>query len=208
LRRAALLPLAALALVLAGCGTSGLPETSGDTSNGKLLFMQKCGGCHALREAGTQSDIGPNLDHAFSASRSEGFDESTIRATVREQIDYAVPPMPRKLVEGPAANDVAAYVAAVAANPEAKISLPSGAGGNDPKILFESNCGSCHTLADAGTSGKIGPNLDDAKPSIEKATTQIANGGGGMPPFKGQLSTEQIKVLAEYINRVTTGSGS
>jgi mono/diheme cytochrome c family protein len=111
--------------------------------------------------------------------------------------------MPRDLVEGAAADDVAAYVAAVAANPKAKVTLPAGAGGNDPKLLFESNCGSCHTLADAGTTGKIGPNLDQAKPSLQKAITQITNGGGGMPPFKGQLTDEQIRTLAEYIVRVT-----
>jgi cbb3-type cytochrome c oxidase subunit III len=182
-----------------------LPESSGDSSNGKLLFKQKCGGCHTLREAGTKSEIGPDLDAAFSAPRSEDFDESTIRATVRDQIDYAVPPMPRDLVEGDAANDVAAYVAAVAANPQAKVSLPAGAGGNDPKLLFESNCGSCHTLSDAGTTGKIGPNLDELKPSVPAAQKQIANGGGGMPAFKGQLTPEQIKALAEYVHRVTAG---
>jgi cbb3-type cytochrome c oxidase subunit III len=203
LRRAALLSLAALAL--AGCGTPGLPESSGDTSNGKLLFKQRCGGCHTLREAGTQSDVGPNLDAAFSAAKSEDFDESTIRATVRDQIAYSVEPMPRNLVKGDAANDVAAYVAAVAANPAAKISLPPGAGGNDPKLLFESNCGSCHTLADAGTTGKIGPNLDQLKPSEAAAEKQITNGGGGMPAFKGQLTPEQIKALAAYVHRVTTG---
>jgi cytochrome c2 len=30
------------------------------------------------------------------------------------------------------------------------------------KELFVKNCGSCHTLADAGTTGKIGPDLDAA----------------------------------------------
>ena len=203
MRRAALLSLAALAL--AGCGTPGLPESSGDTANGKLLFKQKCGGCHTVREAGTRSDVGPNLDAAFSAPKSEDFDESTIRATVRDQIAYSVEPMPRNLVKGDAANDVAAYVAAVAANPAAKISLPAGAGGNDPKLLFESNCGSCHTLSDAGTTGKIGPNLDQLKPSEAAAEKQITNGGGGMPPFKRQLTPEQIKALAAYVHRVTTG---
>ena len=201
MRRAALLSLAVLAL--SACGTPGLPESSGDPTEGKLLFKQRCGGCHTLREAGTRSNIGPDLDAAFSAPKREDFDEGTIRAVVRDQIDYAVPPMPRDLVEGAAANDVAAYVAAVAANPKAKVALPTGAGGNDPKLLFESNCGSCHTLADAGTTGKIGPNLDQAKPSLQKATTQITNGGGGMPPFKGQLTEEQIKALAAYLVRVT-----
>ena len=82
------------------------------------------------------------------------------------------------------------------------MSVPGGAGGDDPKLLFESNCGSCHVLADAGTSGTIGPNLDQAKPGLQKAITQITNGGGGMPPFKGQLTQEQIRALAQYLVRV------
>jgi cbb3-type cytochrome c oxidase subunit III len=201
--RLVLLSLAALAL--AGCGTGGLGSENADVADGKLLFKKDCGSCHTLKEAATAGTIGPNLDDAFAADREEGFDESTIREVVRHQIDYAAPPMPRELVKGEDADAVAAYVAAVAANPKAKVTLPAGAGGNDPKLLFESNCGSCHTLADAGTTGKVGPNLDQVKPSVAKATKQITNGGGGMPPFKGQLSETQIKALAEYVARVTKG---
>jgi mono/diheme cytochrome c family protein len=36
------------------------------------------------------------------------------------------------------------------------------------KALFETKCGSCHTLADAGTKGTIGPNLDDAFVYVKK----------------------------------------
>ena len=206
--RPVLLSLAALAL--AGCGTGGLAEEHADVAQGKLLFKQKCGACHTLREAGTQGSTGnpaggPNLDNAFAAPTEEGFDESTVREVVREQINYATPPMPRDLVEGDDADAVAAYVATVVVDPKAKVALPAGAGGNDPKLLFESNCGTCHTLADAGTKGTIGPNLDQAKPSLQKAVTQITNGGGGMPPFKGQLSQEQIRALAQYLVRVTKG---
>jgi cbb3-type cytochrome c oxidase subunit III len=201
LRRAAFLSLAAIAL--AGCGTGGLSDENADLAQGKLLFTQQCGRCHTLKEARTAGIIGPNLDEAFAGPTSEGFDESTIREVVRHQIDYAAPPMPQDLVKGADADAVAAYVATVVADPKAKVALPAGAGGNDPKLLFESNCGSCHTLADAGTSGAVGPNLDQAKPSLQKAITQITNGGGGMPPFKGQLSEKQIRALAQYLVRVT-----
>jgi cbb3-type cytochrome c oxidase subunit III len=205
LKRAALLCLAALAL--AGCGTEGLTEENVDIGQGKVAFKQNCGACHTLKEAGTQGSTGnpaggPNLDNAFAGPKSEGFDEDTIRETVRHQIDFAAPPMPRDLVEGEEADAVAAYVAVVAADPKAKVALPPGVGGNDPKLLFESNCGSCHVLADAGTSGTIGPNLDEAKPTVQKAIEQITNGGGGMPPFKGQLTDEQIRTLARYLVRV------
>jgi mono/diheme cytochrome c family protein len=203
LRRAALFSLAAIAL--AGCGTGGLTDENADLAQGKLLFTQQCGRCHVLKEARTAGTIGPNLDEAFAGPTSEGFDESTIREVVRHQIDYAAPPMPQDLVEGADADAVAAYVATVVTDPKAKVALPAGAGGDDPKLLFESSCGTCHVLADAGTSGTIGPNLDQAKPSLQKAITQITNGGGGMPPFKGQLTQQQIRALAQYIVRVAAG---
>jgi cbb3-type cytochrome c oxidase subunit III len=207
LRRAVLLSLAAV--VLAGCGTGGLGDENADTSEGKLLFRQQCGRCHTLREAGTEGSTtagplaGPNLDQAFAGPKREGFEESTMREAVRDQIEFPTPPMPEDLVEGAEADAVAAYVATVAADPEAEVALPAGAGGNDPKLLFESNCGSCHVLADAGTSGTVGPNLDQAKPSLQKAITQITNGGGGMPPFEDQLTQAQIRALAQYVVRVT-----
>jgi mono/diheme cytochrome c family protein len=211
---AAFLLLAALAL--AGCGTDGLTSAAADPSQGKVIFKQTCGGCHTLREAATQGSnpvqnpsSGPNLDHAFAADRMEGFDESVIREAVRDQIEYPVPPMPEDLLGDSDADAVAAYVALVAGNPKAKVADIGGGGGGggaaDAKSLFTTNCGSCHTLADAGTSGTVGPNLDQAKPGLEKAVQQIKNGGGGMPPFGGQLTDAQIQALARYIVRVTGG---
>ena len=203
MRRAALLLLAAFAVT--GCGTDGLTDENVDVSEGKLLFTQQCGRCHVLREARTPGTIGPNLDHAFAGPKGEGFDESTIREVVRHQIDFPTPPMPEDLVDGVQADAVAAYVARVAADPEAEVALPPGAGGDDPKVVFQSSCGTCHVLADAGTTGTIGPNLDQSKPQLQEAITQITNGGGGMPPFRGTLSEQQIRALAQYIVRTTSG---
>jgi mono/diheme cytochrome c family protein len=206
---AALLSIAALAV--AGCGTEGLTPAEADVAEGKTLFKQTCGGCHTLREAGTAGSnptanpaSGPNLDEAFAAARMEGFEESTIRETVRHQIDFPTPPMPEDLVEGDEADAVAAYVAAVVAKPDAKVA-ERGGGGDDPKSIFTSNCGSCHVLADAGTSGTIGPNLDESKPALQEAIRQIENGGGGMPPFGDRLTDQQIRALAQYIVRMTQG---
>jgi mono/diheme cytochrome c family protein len=203
LRRAALLLLAAFAVT--GCGTDGLTDENVDVSEGKVLFTQNCGSCHVLREAKTRGTIGPNLDHAFAGPKEEGFDESTIREVVRHQIDFPVPPMPEDLVDGVEADAVAAYVARVAADPKAEVALPPGAGGDDPKVVFQSSCGTCHVLADAGTTGTIGPNLDQSRPQLQAAVRQITNGGGGMPPFRGTLSEQQIRALAQYIVRSTGG---
>ena len=74
------------------------------------------------------------------------------------------------------------------------------------KVIFLQNCGGCHTLADAGTTGTVGPNLDDKKPDYRHATAQITNGGGGMPPFNHTLSTQQIADVAAYVVTATGGT--
>ena len=198
-------------LSVTGCGSVAASEEAGSSFAGKPLFTQHCGSCHTLADAGTQGTIGPNLDEAFGNVRKQGFEESTIRDVVRGQIAYptAEPPtgdpgMPANLVTGDDADDVAAYVAAVAGLP-----VQGGGGGqaapSDPKELFVQSCGSCHTLADAGTTGTIGPDLDQLKPPLDAAVEQITNGGGGMPAFGDQLSEQQIQALAEYVVQATGG---
>jgi len=69
-------------------------------------------------------------------------------------------------------------------------------------FLGASSCGGCHTLADAGTTGAVGPNLDDKKPSYELALDRVTNGQGGMPSFSSTLSEEQIADVAAYVSSV------
>jgi mono/diheme cytochrome c family protein len=66
-------------------------------------------------------------------------------------------------------------------------------------FLGAGGCGSCHTFADAGTSGSIGPNLDDAAPSVDLAVDRVTNGQGAMPSFSGQLTEQQIADVAAYV---------
>jgi mono/diheme cytochrome c family protein len=73
------------------------------------------------------------------------------------------------------------------------------------KDLFTQHCGTCHTLSDAGTSGTIGPNLDDAKPDLALAIDRLVNGKGVMPSFKGQLTTKQLADVAAYVVQATSG---
>jgi mono/diheme cytochrome c family protein len=68
-------------------------------------------------------------------------------------------------------------------------------------------CGTCHTLADAGTGGNVGPNLDSAKPTFDLAHQFITNGQGGMPAFGGRLTEDQINCLAGYVSTWAGGSG-
>jgi mono/diheme cytochrome c family protein len=73
------------------------------------------------------------------------------------------------------------------------------------KAIFTEKCGTCHTLGDAGTSGTIGPNLDDAKPELALIIDRVVNGKGVMPSFKGQLTTKQIADVAAYVAQATSG---
>ena len=72
-------------------------------------------------------------------------------------------------------------------------------------FLGESGCSGCHTLADAGSTGTIGPNLDAVKPSYDKVVSQVTSGGGGMPPFGDSLSEQQIQDVAAYVSSATQG---
>ncbi|HZG36686.1 MAG TPA: c-type cytochrome [Gaiellaceae bacterium] len=225
------------ALAASGCGTVGLSEAgTGEVARGKELYVEKCGACHVLADAGTQGVVGPNLDDAFRQSRADGLGETTIQTVVRGQIAYPVvnpptglPGMPKDLVTGDDAHAVAAYVASVASLPTqgqpassdddsgtgtggtetggtetGGTDTGSGASGTQPEgqELFAANgCGSCHTLAAAGSSGSVGPNLDEAKPSQERAVEVITKGGGAMPAFGDSLSEDQIAALADYVSR-------
>jgi mono/diheme cytochrome c family protein len=68
------------------------------------------------------------------------------------------------------------------------------------KDLFVESCGGCHTLSAAGTSGTIGPDLDDLAPDDQQVLAAIANGGsgGGMMPA-GLLEGEQAQQVAEFV---------
>src|SRR5919201_540592 len=107
---------AGLAIAAGGCDVK---QSSPSLSNGKRLFVARGGTCHTLQRAGTKGTVGPNLDQAFTRALRDGFHRDTIRGVVVAQID---PPnnksaMPAKLVKGQDAEDVAAYVAKVAAAP-------------------------------------------------------------------------------------------
>ena len=79
----------------------------------------------------------------------------------------------------------------------------SGGGGIQPdgKTLFTGNCGSCHTLTKAGTSGQVGPSLDGIQTGTAAIERQVRDGGGAMPAFTGKLSDAEIKAIAAYVAR-------
>jgi cbb3-type cytochrome c oxidase subunit III len=208
--------LAAVALLAAGCGTGGVASAGGqraDTNNGQKLFSQSCAACHTLQAAGATGTIGPNLDNAFAADRKEGYSDSSIENVVLDQIrlgsgplaTYTTSkkftpqtPMPANLFKGQDAIDVAAYVASVAG--AGGFAAAPGNVGTNGEAIFKANCSSCHTLAAAGSTGTVGPNLDQLKPAMGVVVHQVTNGGSIMPAFKGKLSTAQIQAVAKYVS--------
>lgn len=69
------------------------------------------------------------------------------------------------------------------------------------KTVFTTDCGSCHTLQAAGTSGTVGPDLDELEPDLATVEHQVINGGGPMPAFgkEGTLSPTEIKAVSSYV---------
>jgi mono/diheme cytochrome c family protein len=90
---------------------------------------------------------------------------------------------------------------------ETETTATTPAGEGDPVagkevFLGASACGGCHTLADAGSTGAVGPNLDEAMPSAELVVDRVTNGQGGMPSFSSTLSEQQIADVAAYVSSV------
>jgi cytochrome c6 len=112
----------------------------------------------------------------------------------------------------PAASSAAAPAATAASTAAATTAAGStednGGGGGATgdaaagKAVFTANCGSCHTLKDAGTTGSVGPDLDQLKPSFDVVEHQVENGGGVMPAFEGTLSDSDIANVSAYVSSV------
>jgi mono/diheme cytochrome c family protein len=111
-----LVPAAAVLVALGGCAVK---HPTADVVNGKKIFVAKCGSCHTLSHAQTSGQVGPNLDDAFRQDRVDGVKSTSIQGLISYWIEYPNTQgvMPAKLIKGQDAQDVAAYVAQVAAKP-------------------------------------------------------------------------------------------
>ncbi len=84
---------------------------------------------------------------------------------------------------------------------------PGGEG--DPeagaKVFAQAGCGGCHVLADANSTGTVGPNLDESDPDFDLVVERVTNGMGAMPSFKDELSEQQINDVAAYVSEAAGG---
>ena len=65
----------------------------------------------------------------------------------------------------------------------------------------KAQCGTCHTLQAAGSTGNIGPNLDQLKLSISQIAYAVTNGIGVMQAWEGILTDEEIEAVADYVGK-------
>jgi mono/diheme cytochrome c family protein len=72
-------------------------------------------------------------------------------------------------------------------------------------VFEEAGCGGCHMLEAAGSSGSIGPNLDESQPDAALVVDRVTNGQGAMPAFGDRLSEEEIQSVAAYVVESTGG---
>jgi mono/diheme cytochrome c family protein len=213
----ALAAAAAIGVAASGCGTS-----TADAQHGRVLFVQKCGVCHEMAEAGTTAQIGPNLDAAFAAARAAGEGGETIEGIVEAQVEFPRPStdnpaasMPADVVTGQDLEDVAAYVGRYAGVPGA--APPQAVGGPGAQVFANNGCGGCHTLAAAEAGGTVGPSLDEALPgqsaamieeSIADPNAKIVKGypANVMPQtFAETLSKKELEDLVQYLLDSTKG---
>jgi mono/diheme cytochrome c family protein len=185
----AALAVAGLAALASGCGREREP----DLVNGKALFVQKCGACHTLKRANTSGIQGPNLDRAFRAALEAGMTRHTVRGVVRKQISDTrrTSLMPRNLVRGASAQDVAAYVSSVVDKAGQDVGALAQAG--KPKV-------SNKPVQEKGGQLKI-----DADPSGALAFTAakaIAKGGALTLLMANQASIQHdISVKGSGVNK-------
>jgi mono/diheme cytochrome c family protein len=90
----------AVAGALAGCGDDN-NDGGSESSRGKALFIERCGSCHTMRDAGT---AGEGLDLDYDLREVDA-------ARVLRSIEDAPTGMPENLAEGADAQAVAEYVA-------------------------------------------------------------------------------------------------
>lgn len=67
--------------------------------------------------------------------------------------------------------------------------------------IAQPQCALCHTLADAGASGAVGPVLDELRPTADRVRAAVINGIGPMPP-NSVLTKEQVEAVALYVSSV------
>lgn len=225
---AAVVGITALGGVLVACGTRDIevPKSQPVNRAGAELFNQRCAGCHTLTVAAANG----SASNIRTSQRTNGPNFNVRKESV-PRVLYAIANggfsgaiMPQNIVVGAEADAVARFVAQYAGRDAkapptpppptgpATTTTPSPAAqaAAGAAVFASAGCGSCHTFTPAGSSGKVGPDLDKigakgnafVRTSILKPNAQITKGFAPnvMPETYGKsLTKEQIDQLVAYL---------
>jgi mono/diheme cytochrome c family protein len=218
------------AVALAGLATGCDAGAEEDFDNGRSLFIESCGRCHALDEAATAEGVGPDLDAAFADARASGMDSDTIEGVVESQIsnprqtspENTQVYMPADLVTGDDAADVAHYVGRVAGVPgieppqvECAEGVKCGLGA---QVFANNGCASCHTLeAIPSAIGTSGPNLtetlqgqtpEEIEESIVEPDAEIVQGFDDLMPdnYGEDIPPDDLEALIDFLGQDAGGA--
>jgi mono/diheme cytochrome c family protein len=98
-----------------------------------------------------------------------------------------------------AAAGLAAGVGGLTATAHAEDAKPADAVSAGRELFNTWSCSACHTLTDAGSTGMVGPSLDNPNLTHDFVVGRVTNGQGPMPSFAGQIPEADIGKLADYI---------
>jgi len=117
-----------------------------------------------------------------------------------------VSPLPKTVSGTTTAAPTTTAATTTAATTTAAAATTTAAAAGDPaagKTVFASSgCVACHTLKDAGSTGAVGPNLDQTKPNAALVRERVTKGLGAMPSFASQLSATQVNDVVAYVSTV------
>jgi len=193
-------------------------ESIGNARKGGQLFTSKgCSSCHSY--GGSGGTDAPPLD--FMKGHLSASEIADMSGIIWNHVPGMLPHFKEEGISFPTFNDnemadLIAYLHGGGPAPKAMqkakgmnegmnkgmnkgmgMGMTTTGGGANGEQLFTSACGTCHTLAAAGTSGKFGPNLDGLKPNEQTVLNAVETGPGAMPP--GLYSGADAKAVAQYV---------
>ena len=101
-----------------------------------------------------------------------------------------------------------ALAALACAERPASVNLSPAAERGREVFLYQSApaCGTCHVLQEAGTRGRLGPDLDELQADYDRVLRAVTQGVEAMPSQRGILTPEQIDAVARYVVEATAAA--
>ena len=165
------------------------------TMVGVVVFAQEeeaAHGAEATETHGTETEEAPTTTEEAPSTTEEEPTTTEEEPTTTEEEPTTTEEEPTTTEEEPTTTEEAP-------------TEPEGDAAAGEAVFTEAGCGGCHTLEAAGSSGSIGPNLDEAQPDYDLVVDRVTNGAGAMPAFADQLDEVEIQNVAAYVVESTQG---